>query len=319
MQKIFAKKLLLFLSILIVCLQVLSLQNFIAFAQTKTCYARIVNTNVNLFRSTSGSEDPNNIFFTLPQSYFVEISYCEDENFFTARFDDIVGYVKKSEVQCVSGTPTTPFPQASFRVFIPEGVEMRSSPTQTEGLNLVCELNYLETNLKYYGAINGEEAIPHKSSLWYYCKYVKAGNIYFGYVYSAFCDLLTQIPVNTEYFEPIEEPDFSISTQAPTESQPESIDSLPSATQIIIIVAVCLPCIVIIYLLFRPTKITAKALEEANKTTKRKKKKSKYQDYYEYEEWAAFVILLTTFPKKLFSKNMFSASLLFVSKRFLLM
>lgn len=284
MQNSINKKVLFFLPFLFISLQILCLQNFDVNAETKTYYARIVNTNVNLYRLPSGSEETSNLFFALPQSYFVEISYCEDENFFTARFGDVLGYVKKSDVQCVAGTPTTPFPSASFRVFIPEGVEMRSSPTQTEGLNLVCELNYLETNLKYYGTINGEEAIPHKSSLWYYCKYVKAGNEYFGYVYSAFCDLLTQIPVNTEYFEPSEEPDFSLSTQAPIESQPESIDSLPSATQIIIIVAVCLPCIVIIYLLFRPTKITAKAFEEANKTGKKRKKKNKYQDYYEYED-----------------------------------
>ena len=284
MQKSVWKKLLLLVPILVVFLQILFLQNSVVFAETKTYYARIVNTNINLYRSPTGSEETNNIFFTLPQSYFVEISHCEDENFFTARFGDITGFVKKSDVQCVAGTPTTPFPTASFRVFIPEGVEMRSSPTQTEGLNLVCELNYLETNLKYYGTINGEEAIPHKSSLWYYCKYVKGGNEYYGYVYSAFCDLLTQIPVNTEYFEACQEPDFSVSTQAPLESKPESIDSLPSATQIIIIIAVCLPCIVIIYLLFRPTKITAKAFEEASKETKKRKKKNKHQDYYEYEE-----------------------------------
>lgn len=266
-------------------MQIAFLPTIVVSAQQTTFYARIVNSNVNLYRSTSGSEETGNIFFTLPQSYFVEISHCSNELFFTARFDDVSGYVKKTDVQCINGAPVTPYPSASFRIFIPEGVEMRSSPSQTEGLNLVCELNYLETNLKYYGTINGEEAIPHKSSSWYYCKYVKGGTEYIGYVYSAFCDLLTQIPVNTEYFESIEEPDFSISTSSPSRTESESIDSLPTATQIIIIVAVCLPCIVIIYLLFRPTKITAKAFEEAEKSSKkRKKKKSRYQDYYEYDE-----------------------------------
>lgn len=287
MQKCLTKKTIaiLIFVLIIISLQLTFLPKFVVAAQQTTFYARVINTNVNLYRSTTGGEETNNIFFTLPQSYFVEIGYCQDEQFFTAKFADVSGFVKKSDVQCISGIPQMPYPSASFRIFIPEGVEMRSSPTQTEGLNLVCELNYLETNIRYYGTINGEEAIPHKSSLWYFCKYVKSGNEYFGYVYSAFCDLITPIPANTEFFETIDEPDFSITTSTSTENQTESIDSLPSATQIIIIVAVCLPCIIIIYLLFRPTKITAKALEEAEKTArKRKKKRSKYQDYYEYEE-----------------------------------
>ncbi|MGN0748556.1 MAG: hypothetical protein ACI4L1_02650 [Christensenellales bacterium] len=254
-------------------------------ATSQSYYAQIVASNVKLYRSTNGSEEISNIFFVIPQTYFVEISSCENSNFFTARYFDKTGYVKKSEVKCVKGIPQTPFANASFRVFIPGGVALRTSPSQSEGLNTVETLPFLETNLRYYGTIDGEEAISHKSSTWYYCKYIKSGSEVFGYVYGAFCDLLTTIPSNTEILEEIEEPDFTIATQAEaTQVEESGLSSLPSTTQIIIIVAVCLPCVIIIYLLFKPTKITAKALEDAENKPRRRKKRQRHQDYYEYDE-----------------------------------
>ena len=323
-QKVISQKFLFFIAIL--CMFAMLFLFFIkptsqpAFAETQTTfYARAVGSNVKLYRSTQGGEETNNIYFTIPQSYFVQIDQCDDDLFYRASYLGTSGFVKKSDVQCVSGYPQTPYATASFRVFIPGGVELRSSPTQSEGLNIVCELDFMETNLQYYGSIDGEEAISHKSSTWFYCKYIKNGKENFGYVYSAYCDLLTTIPTNTETLELIDEPDFTIETATPPSESKESIDSLPSSTQIIIIVAVCLPCIVIIYLLFRPTKIAARAMEEAETKSlrKTKKKKSRHQDYYEYEEWAAFVMLFIT-PFKKLTSSIHSQALLFVSKNSLL-
>ena len=230
----------------------------ISYAQNNDIYyAKIISSNIKLYKSTNGIEDVDNIYFVIPQSYFVQIQNCENDNYYKATYIDTVGYVKKDEVQCVKGIPQNPFATASFRIFIPGGVELRSSPTQSEGLNTVANLNFLETNLKFYGSIDGEEAISYKSSIWYYCKYIKNGSEIKGYVYSAFCDLLTSIPTNNENLEYIEEPDFSIPTQGQPSIAPEDpISELPSVTQIIIIIAVCLPCIFIIYLLFLTSSTT---------------------------------------------------------------
>jgi hypothetical protein len=280
----------LFMSILfLVCfLLIFNLQChkiFIYAATANKYYARIVASNVNLYRSTTGGEDYFNVYFTLPQSYFVEISPCDHDDFYVAKYLDTTGYIKRNEVQCVKGTPTVPFADnIGFRVFIPGGVELRSSPNQ--GLNSEGTIQYLETNLKYYGTINGEEAISYKSTEWYFCKYTKNGETKYGYIYSAFCDMLTSVPSNTEVLEYIDEPMFET---VPTSANPDDsnlLSSLPSVTQIIIIVAVCLPCIFIIYLLFRPTRITARVMEEADLKTSKKSKKQKirHHDYYEYDE-----------------------------------
>lgn len=257
------------------------------YAESKVQYAKIISSNVKLYRTLSGNEDYSNIYFVIPQSYFVILQPCDDENYYSATYIDVTGYVKRSEVQCVKGTPINPFANnTSFRVFIPGGVDLRSSPTQSEGLNTIATLQFLETNLKYYGKLDGEEAISYRSTEWYFCKYYKNGISQSGYVYSAFCDLLTSIPENTEMLEYIDEPDFEIQqTSTDTNNDGGIFSSLPSATQIIIIVAVCLPCIFIIYLLFKPTKITAKVMEESELEPKKyKKSKIKHKDYYEYDE-----------------------------------
>lgn len=246
-------------------------------------FAKAISKTVKLYRSTSGSEDFTNVYFTIPQSYYIEIDKCDNNLFFSARYIDVYGYVKKADVQCVNGIPETPFANATFRVFVPGGIELRSSPTQSQGLNTIEQIGYLETSLKFYGEIEGEEAITNRTSTWFFCKYIKSGKESFGYVYNAFCDSLTEIPANTEPLEYIDEPDFAVDAST-TPADGDAMGSLPSVTQIIIIVAVCLPCLVIIYLLFRPTKITARAMEEADLKPRKKRKKMHHQDYYEYDE-----------------------------------
>ena len=246
-------------------------------------YARVKSGNVKLYKTPALIDDYSNIHFVIPETYFVELLDYENDEFFSARYLDTYGYVKISEVQCVAGVPQSPFvSKASFRVFAPNGIELRSTPSQSDGLNVVANINFLETNLQYYGKITGEEAIVYKGNEWYYCKYTKNGQEQKGYVYSVFCDLLTTISSNTEVLEYVSEPTFETEDTSAEGEQVTSISSLPSITQVLIIVAVCVPCIVIIYLLFRPTRLTAKAYENAE--GKKRRKQSRKQDYYEYEE-----------------------------------
>lgn len=241
-------------------------------------YARVKSSSVKLYKTATENEDFNNVYFNIPETYFVELLSYENDLFYQARYLDTYGYVKISDVQCVKGVPQNPFvSKASFRVFAPGGIELRSTPSQSDGLNIITNINFLETNLQFYGSITGEEAIAYKGALWYFCKYTKSGVEQKGYVYSVFCDLLTTISANTEVLEYVAEPTFETeSTSAPSESGSTSLSGMPTITQVLIIAAVCIPVILIIYLLFRPTRITAKALKN--------KKRSHKQDYYEYEE-----------------------------------
>lgn len=257
------------------------------FAYT-TYYGRALSSGIYLYSTPFVIEDKSNKIFEIPITYFVELLNDENELFYKARYNGINGYVLKNEMSCINQIPQNPYASnISFRVFTPSGANLRTSPYESKGAtNLVTTIPFLETNLIYYGICEGEEAISYKGNIWYYCKYIKQNQEFYGYVYSPLCDLLTTIPQNTENFTYIT-PDFSINT--PNNPNEPTYLSISTPWQIIIIVLISLPCIAIIYFLFKPTKI---AMQKTNniKTPKPKKNKKKKKishlkrsDYYELD------------------------------------
>lgn len=248
-------------------------------------YGRATASGIYFYSTPEITTDKNNRIFEIPETYFVLLLGDENDLFYRAKYNDIYGFVLKNEVSCIQGTPQKPYvTNATFRVFTPNGANLRSSPNQTLGTtNLITSIPFLETNLMYYGRCEGEEAISYKGNIWYYCKYVSQNQEYFGYIYSPLCDLLTNIVQNDEVFEYVT-PNFS----KPSDESPNKVDylSISNPWQIIIIVLVCLPCILIIYFLFKPTSIATKSItKQQKKKGKHKKKisKLKHSDYYELD------------------------------------
>ena len=119
--------------------------------------------------------------------------------------------------------------------------------------------------------------VPECTNVWYYCKYLDGTRSTMGFLYSLFCDKLTNIPTNTEILEIRTEPIFV----EPENTGAISTINFSSPTQILIVVAVCMPCLLIIYLLFKPTKITNK---EGKVEKVKKIKRLKKSDYYEIDD-----------------------------------
>ncbi|MBQ3494585.1 MAG: hypothetical protein IJA69_04135 [Clostridia bacterium] len=264
------------------------------FADNLTYYGRAVSGNVNFYHTPIASAEK--ILFKIPKTYFVKIIADENETFYKAQYmDEIYGYIKKSEMSYIDTRPANPYAdQIGFRIFTPGGANLRSSPNNTLGaINLITTIPYLETNLLFVGNCDGEEAIKYKGTNWYYCKYYNNSQTpQFGYVYSAFCDLMPSIADNTEQFE-YTTVEFKQTTQNETISQDSELLTLSSPAQIAIIVAVSLPCVLIIYFLFKPTKIsmqTASPSQQKSVKSKPKKRKAKKKikhlkgsDYYELD------------------------------------
>ena len=223
-------------------------------------YAKIMDDSVYLY--SQPIDDSGYYLFSIPESYFVLLLDEENDDFYYAKYDDVYGYVKKSEVVAMNGTPSSPFASSQFRIFALEGMGMYSSPYFLDENNLT-NIPYLTDDLVYYGEIEGQ-AIPDKSNIWYYCDYRGEK----GYVYSVFCDSL-EINLNNEYFDVIESPFFE-DTTAP----------LSSVAMTFIIIGVSLPCIVVIYLLIKPTFSKDKVLNNKPKFPKKKR----HGDYYEFVE-----------------------------------
>jgi len=252
--------------------------NNFAFAEEENVYAKIKSDNVYLY-SQAINNDLYKIF-CLPRSYFVILTGNAGDSsnlFYKATYMDISGFIKKNEVQPIIGTPQNPFADnLTFSTFTPNGIELRNSPSNSNSYNIVTTVSFSKT-LTYYGRISGEQMIPQMGTTWYYCKYVdEKNNIYYGYLYSEYCYLLSEITENLESF-----PDYQ------GELFPQSVDITPSTDQInlsrelkiFIIVCACVPCFIIIYLLFKPTKLIID-----NGNHKKKINKVKKGEYYEYED-----------------------------------
>lgn len=272
---------LIFLNILMLITNSLPLVNNNIFASS-TYYARIEIENAFLY--SSPFEDEESILFKLPKTYFVKIYGEENDRFYKAEYIDQNGYIKKTDVRFVKETPQTPYAEnISFRVFAQNGLALRSSPyTNTGSLNLITHIPFLDSNLIYYGTRQGEESIVYKGDTWYYCKYINNDNIYTGYVYSAYCDLLSPIKDNTEELTFIDPPDFSIKVDE-TNKPTDKISQLETPKQIALIILVSLPCVLIAYFIFKPTLISAKTPTK-HKKKKGKIKKLKKSDYFELDD-----------------------------------
>ena len=109
---------------------------------------------------------------------------------------------------------------------------------------------------------------------------------YTGYVYAPLTDCMSEIVSNQEVHEFIEgELKFKDDTIINTTN---SLESLSSTAQTIIIIAVSLPCLLFIYLLFKPTKMAESSVKSNNKSKRNNQKKKisklKHYDYYEFDD-----------------------------------
>ena len=249
-------------------------------------FARVKFSNCPLLKNPSSDTSFSNTYFFIPQTYFVEV-FSKTGDYFEAQYLGTRGYVRKSDIEFVSGTPQNPFAnKISFRIFAQNGLNLRSTPKESEGIaNRLTTIPFLETNLQYIGMIEGEEAISNRGNIWYYCNYFRMDETLTGSVYAGYCDMLSTIPHNTEELAVIPEPSFEQLAVKDEVSDigDGSLNNLSKRSQILIIVAVSLPALIILYLLFKPTKIVAGL--KSKKSPQPQKKKKRYRgDYYEIDE-----------------------------------
>lgn len=230
-------------------------------------FAKVQSENVYLYSNPIDSSE--NILFEIPKTYFVKLLDDENSDFYYAQYSDQFGYVKKNDVVAMDGIPQEPYATSSFRIFSLEGMGLYSTPSLIEE-NMIIEIPYLTDNLVYYGKIIGQQAIPDKSNEWYYCKYTSTDTL-FGYVYSVFCDKLTDFADNYESFNIITSPTFSSSSSG---------NGLSTVAMTFIVIGVSIPCIIVFYLLVKPTIFKEKTSAGQTKIPK----KRRHGDYYEFDE-----------------------------------
>lgn len=238
-------------------------------ASAKTYYAKILSDNVYLFSDTSGNTTSR--MFVIPNSYFVLLVGEKDE-YYRAKYSGVMGYVKKSDVTAMDGTPVCPFASQSFRAFSQSGLDVFSSPYTDSPT--VGKLSFLQDNVTFYGTTSGDELFPKSTTTWYYCSFASGAENINGYVFSYFCDNLVLASENLEYFTEITEP-LSFQNDLPSNG------GLTDTATAMIVLGVSLPCLVILYLILSPKKRTL--LSKGNRKEKSPPQK-RGRDYYEFNE-----------------------------------
>lgn len=226
--------------------------------ESLTYYAKVLSA-VNFYSSPNADSD----MFIIPETYFV-LLIGEENEFYKAKYLDLFGYVKKDEVVPMQGTPSSPYPQETFRNFNDNGLTVYEHPNTTS--TAVGKLSY-EGVYTLYGIKTGEEVLDHSTNIWYFCKYETDSGNKTGYVFSYYCDMFDEFPENTEYYPEITEP---LKFYVENENQPSGLNDTVIA---IIVLSVSLPCLIILYLLLSPSK--------KGKLGKRFARK---KDYYEFNE-----------------------------------
>lgn len=233
-------------------------QNQTTLAENKILYAKVEKTQV-FFLSSPNENAP---LFELPYSYFVKVTDSLNE-FYECEYLGKTGYVKKSNVSLMTGTPQKPFAQASFKVFVSN--YLFASPYETSPV--VTEISANET-LIYYGKRTGQP-LNSSTNVWYYSSITKNGQTHFGYVFEGLTDYLSPIETNTEKF-----PLYNEDNAPPTE-----FVGLSKATKIMLIISISLPSALILYFLIKPGRII-----QSPKRRKKQKNRAHHGDYFEFDE-----------------------------------
>ncbi len=161
------------------------------FAESAPSWCRITKEDTSLFKDQALTQE----MFKLPTTYFANIlSY--DENAFKVKFCDAVGYVNKEEVTLVYSGPITPFPENVTCEINKSAYAVIKDIPSTQG-NII-ETIPSNTIVSFLGKTAGQEAISGLGNEWFYVKYNKDNQSYYGYIYAPLTENLTEIPTNDE-------------------------------------------------------------------------------------------------------------------------
>ncbi|MBQ8468674.1 MAG: hypothetical protein IJ542_02840 [Clostridia bacterium] len=224
---------------LIACSKITN-ENFgFATYQTETISYAKANKNCLFFRSQSMSDGLVNLWFEIPETYFVSILSKISDTIYRAQYDNYVGYVYADSVSIVSFLPTAPFlKNITFDIKQNVGTQIWSCPSDTTG-RVLSTISADTKQVEYIASVNGEIPIGGTSNIWYYAKWTPASSstsVYEGYVYSESTTNLSHISNNLEY-----EPEIANqSLNAPI--------PITSTAQTIMIILIVLPFLILFVL-----------------------------------------------------------------------
>lgn len=167
--------------------------------QQTTTYAKAL-VGCNLYKTQEMSEKFEDVYFQIPETYFMIVLDMVNDECFKVQYDKYIGYVDSSTIMVATFIPILKtLDNITFDIKSTSGTQIWQYPTTKS--NICTTISAGTKNVAYiayaYGAVpNGGE-----SNIWYYVYYTpdsNSTNVYEGYVYSENTTNLTEIVANTE-------------------------------------------------------------------------------------------------------------------------
>lgn len=220
--------------------------------QILTNYAK-VKSNCLFFKSEEITNTQfNNIYFEIPESYFVTVLSQISPNVLKVKYANIIGFVNPSYLTMVNLTPKQPTLEGiTFNINEDAGTHIRKTPDASSPENILTTIPENTKNIKYIAKIFATVPTGGLSEVWYYAEYTPQTSpttVYTGYIYSERTNNLTNIPTNLE-------DDVVINQNNTSSSVNDDFITINPTLKIILIVLICLPVLIIfLTLLFKHTK-----------------------------------------------------------------
>ena len=165
----------------------------------KTQYAKVKNECV-LYKSKEMKNSLDDVYFTVPETYFVVILETINENCFKVQYDKYFVYVESNKITLVNFVPIIKCLEG-VKCTIKEtsGTQIWNKPG-TEG-NALTTIPAGTLNITYVAKTYGDIPIGGESNVWYYVNYTPLSNetnVYEGYIYSENVGSISEIIANAE-------------------------------------------------------------------------------------------------------------------------
>lgn len=213
-------------------------------------YAK-VKENCYLFKTSDVTDSSyNNVWFFIPETYFVTILSEVDSMITRVQYKNKIGYVASDTIKQVDFVPLNPtLENVTFDITNDVGTQIRSCPNAENTSNILGVIPAGTTNLSYIATVLGDIPTGGTSNVWYYALYSPISDptsVYEGYVYSEKTMNLTNYEANLEDVENAETPADDV-----TDFDEYKING---TIKTVLIILICVPIVLVFVLLVASNK-----------------------------------------------------------------
>ena len=198
-------------------------------------YAKVLS-GCYLYKTQNFSSDFDNVYFIIPESYFVVVLETINDSCFKVQYDKYVGYVDSATVEIATFIPVVKtLTGITFDIKNTSGTQIWKMPTTDS--NIYTTIDAGTKNIMYIASCFGAVPTGGESNVWYFVRYTPESNstsIFEGYVYSENTTNLTEIVANTE-----SNSELSLNS----ESDEKTLLFLSSTLKTIIIAVIAIPVV----------------------------------------------------------------------------